>query len=57
MCRDLNIPKNTFYYISKKTSKPDRIIADVIEVFKKSRKNYGTRKIKHQLEAKGIVAS
>jgi hypothetical protein len=57
MCRVLNIPKSTYYYISKKTSEPDPIIADVIEIFKKSRKNYGTRKIKHQLEAKGIIAS
>lgn len=57
MCKVLNIPKSTYYYISKKTNGVDPIIADVIEIFKKSRKNYGTRKIKHQLEAKGIVAS
>lgn len=57
MCKVLNIPKSTYYYISKKISKPDPIIADVIEIFKKSRRNYGTRKIKHQLESKGIVAS
>nr|WP_145972670.1 IS3 family transposase [Acetobacterium woodii] len=57
MCRVLNIPKSTYYYISKKTNGVDPIIADVIEIFKMSRKNYGTRKIKHQLEVKGIVAS
>lgn len=56
-CANLNIPQSTYYYISKKINEVDPIIADAIEIFNKSRKNYGTRKIKHQLEAKGIVAS
>ncbi|WP_420869119.1 IS3 family transposase [Acetobacterium wieringae] len=56
MCKDVNIPQSTYYSISKKTNIVDPIIMDVIEIFNNSRKNYGTRKIKHQLEAKGIVA-
>lgn len=57
MCKVLQIRKSTFYYVSKKTGKSDSFIPHVIEIFKASRKNYGTRKIKHELEKRGIIAS
>lgn len=57
MCDVLGIPKSTFYYTSKKTAEPDPIINDVIEIFKSSRRNYRTRKIKYELKDCGIIAS
>jgi len=57
MCDVLGIPKSTFYYTSKKTDEPDPIIYDVIEIFKSSRRNYGSRKIKYELKNCGIIAS
>ena len=57
MCNVLGIPKSTFYYTSKKIAEPDPIINDVIEIFKSSRRNYGTRKIKYELKNRGIIAS
>lgn len=57
MCDVPGIPKSTFYYTSKKTAEPDPIINDVIEIFKSSRRNYGTRKIKYELKDLGIIAS
>ncbi|MBI4857026.1 MAG: IS3 family transposase [Acetobacterium woodii] len=57
MCDVLGIPKSTFYHTSKKTAEPDPIINDVIEIFKSSRRNYGTRKIKYELKDRGIIAS
>lgn len=57
MCRVLKIPKSTFYYESKAISEPDKITEDVIQIFKESRRNYGTRKIKHELKTLGIIVS
>jgi transposase InsO family protein len=57
MCRVLEIPRSSFYY--KKTV---RIIDTelenvVIEEFNKSRKNYGTRKLKVVLSRRGFIVS
>ena len=57
MCKVLEIPKSTYYYVSKKSSEPDPITLDIIEIFKASRRNYGTRKIKHELKSRDIIAS
>ncbi|KAF5035128.1 hypothetical protein DSECCO2_588850 [anaerobic digester metagenome] len=57
MCDVLGIPKSTFNYTSKQTAEPDPIINDVIEIFKSSRKNYGTRKIKYELKDRSIIAT
>lgn len=57
MCIVLGISKSTFYYKSKKTKKSDPLTEKVIQSFKESRRNYGTRKIKKELEGKGITAS
>jgi len=57
MCKVLQIPKSTFYYEAK--SKPDEsaLVENTVDIFKASRNNYGTRKIKSDLKDRNIVAS
>lgn len=57
MCKVLQIPRSTYYYEAK--AKPDEteLTAAIIDVFKASRNNYGTRKIKVKLKEKDIIAS
>lgn len=57
MCRVLNVPRSTYYYESKAKESTDEITPKVIEIFKASRNNYGTRKIKIELKKQGIIAS
>lgn len=54
MCRLLNIPRSSLYYNrnsnSKKKKSRDLYLTDLIKnIFKKSRNNYGSRKIKVEL--------
>ena len=57
MCEILQIPRSTYYYKAK--AKPDEIelTASIVNIFKASRNNYGTRKIKVKLKDRNIVAS
>jgi putative transposase len=52
MCNVLNIPKSTYYYHEnareKKELKAEE--ADIKRIFKESRNNYDTRKIKIELK-------
>lgn len=57
MCNVLKIPRSTFYYEPKEKPNDDKITEDILRVFKQSRRNYGARKIKHELERVGITAS
>ncbi|CAM3815616.1 hypothetical protein GCM10009865_51960 [Aeromicrobium ponti] len=58
MCEVLQLPRSTYYYETKEQSKSeDELTATVIDIFHKSRQNYGTRKIKHELKKLGIVVS
>lgn len=58
MCDVLQLPRSTYYYEAKEQSKSeDELTAAIIEVFHKSRQNYGTRKIKHELKKLGMVVS
>ena len=57
MCRVLKIPRSVYYYESRKKDKEDGLRPAVIDIFKSSRSNYGTRKIKAELKRKGIVTS
>ena len=52
MCAVLNLPRSTYYYEAKECSEEDPATKDVIRIFKESRRNYGTRKIKKQLDKK-----
>lgn len=57
MCRVLQISRSTYYYEAK--AKPDEssLTAAITDIFKASRNNYGTRKIKIKLAEQGLTAS
>jgi len=58
MCDVLQIPRSTYYYEAKEQDKQDDLLTNaIIEIFHKSRQNYGTRKIKRELKKKNIIAS
>ncbi|WP_338433499.1 IS3 family transposase [Clostridium tyrobutyricum] len=57
MCKVLQISRNTYYYKSKKKSTETTLISIIIDIFKSSRNNYGTRKIKVELQKKGYRVS
>jgi putative transposase len=54
----LQLSRSTYYYETKEQSKIDNELTEtIIDIFHKSRQNYGTRKIKHELKKLGIVSS
>ena len=57
MCKVLQIPRSNYYYEAK--AKPDEstFTAEIIDIFKASRNNYGTRKIKVELAKRGCQVS
>lgn len=58
MCNVLQLSRSTYYYEAKeKANSDDEITAAIIDIFHKSRQNYGTRKIKHELKKLGMVSS
>ncbi|AIM15246.1 transposase [Bacillus sp. X1(2014)] len=58
MCDVLQLPRSTYYYEAKEQSKSDdELTVTIIDIFHKSRQNYGTRKIKHELKKLGKIAS
>ena len=57
MCKVLQVPRSTYYYESKAKVLTDEITTKVIEIFKASRNNYGTRKIKVELKKLDLVVS
>lgn len=57
MCKILNISRGSIYYISSKKIKDTKLENEIISIFKRSRNNYGTRKIKVELEKQGIIVS
>lgn len=57
MRRVLQVPRSTYYYESKAKESTDEITPKVIEIFKASRNNYGTRKIKIELKKQEIIVS
>ena len=52
MCNVLNIPKSTYYYHENAREKEELKAeeADIKRIFKESRNNYDTRKIKIELK-------
>ena len=57
LCKVLQIPRSTYYYEAKPSPDESSLIADIIEIFKRSRNNYGTRKIKRELAKKDLKVS
>jgi putative transposase len=62
MCKLLNISRSSLYYAKNKPAKKynaeeEKLTQHIKEIFKNSRNNYGSRKIKVELKKKGIIAS
>jgi transposase InsO family protein len=58
MCNVLQIPRSTYYYEAREQEKSeDELSSAIIEIFHKSRQNYGTRKIKVELKKQGQIVS
>ncbi|MFC5974646.1 IS3 family transposase [Carnobacterium antarcticum] len=59
MCQVLSVPRSTYYYLLKQNreKKQDLYTEVVIKIFRDSRENYGTRKIKVELLKKKILLS
>jgi putative transposase len=57
MCLVLQVPRSTYYYESKAKKTTDEITPRVIQIFRASRNNYGTRKIKVELKKLGYIVS
>ena len=57
MCKVLNVSRGSIYYKPKKDSCGTELENLIITIFKKSKNNYGTRKIKKKLAKKGHKVS
>ncbi|MDB8579110.1 IS3 family transposase [Turicibacter sanguinis] len=57
MCKVLNVSRSTYYYESKPKKDETQLVTDIIEIFRRSRNNYGTRKIKQELKKMGQQVS
>jgi putative transposase len=55
MCRVLQIPRSTYYYEAKAKQDESELIENIIDTFKASRSNYGTRKIKSDLKDRNLI--
>lgn len=57
MCEVLKINRSLVYYTPKEKSCDSKLENEIIAIFKNSRNNYGTRKIKKELNKKGYQVS
>lgn len=58
MCADLQIARSTYYYEAKiRDDQNEKLTEMIIDIFKKSRDNYGQRKIKIELKKRGWTVS
>ena len=57
MYKVLNVPRSTYYDEAKSKKDETQWVADIIEIFRRSYHNYGTRKIKQELKKLGHQVS
>ena len=57
MCKVLQISRSTYYYEAKQKPDESNLVTNIIDIFKSSRNNYGTRKIKVELTKRGYKVS
>lgn len=57
MCHVLQVNRSTYYYESKQHSDESGLVSEIKEIFRTSRNNYGTRKIKKELMNTGKQVS
>jgi len=57
MCRVLQISRSTYYYEAKQKPDKSALVVEINRIFKASRNNYGTKKIKVGLKEAGFIVS
>lgn len=57
MCRVLQVNRSAYYYEAKQLPDESGLVSEIKEIFRKSRNNYGTRKIKRELMKTGKQVS
>lgn len=57
MCKVLQVSKSTYYYEAKQKTDESELTVAITDIFKASRNNYGTRKIKRELSKKDMIVS
>jgi len=57
LCKALNISRQSYYYKAKEKADESDLEAEIENSFRKSRNNYGTRKIKKDILSKGFKVS
>lgn len=57
MCAVLKISRATYYYEAKEKPDESHLVHSIKEIFRFSRNNYGTRKIKRELAKEGLTVS
>lgn len=57
MCHVLQVNRSTYYYEAKQKSNEEELVSEITEIFRASRNNYGTRKIKKELMNAGKQVS
>ncbi len=57
MCRVLQGNRSTYYYETKQKPDESELVSEIMEIFRVSRNNYGTRKIKKELMNAGKQVS
>lgn len=57
MCKVLQVSRSTYYYEAKQKSDESELTASIVDIFKASRNNYGTRKIKQELAKRDLIVS
>ena len=57
MCKVLNLSRSTYYYEYKPKKDETQLVTDIVEIFRRSYNNYGTRKIKQELKKIGQQVS
>ena len=57
LCKVLKISRSTYYYETKQKTDESELTASIIDIFKASRNNYGTRKIKKELADRDMIVS
>ena len=57
MCKVLKISRSTYYYEAKQKTDQSELTTAIVDIFKASRNNYGTRKIKKELVDKDMIVS
>jgi len=57
MCKVLQLPRSTYYYEANEPPSEDEVSSVIVDIFQASRYNYGTRKIKVELEKLELTVS